>query len=152
MSARIGAAVMAVLLLLYIVLVGQRAVLLLTSGQVVGIAMGVALVVLPLVAVWALGRELWFGWRAERLGARLEAEGAVPAEEIEVRPSGRPLREEADALFPAYRAEAEAHPDDWRPWFRLGIAYDGAGDRRRAREAVRRAIALEAVERRAPGR
>ena len=27
--------------------------------------------------------------------------------------------------------------------FRLGLAYDGAGDRRRAREAIRRAITLE---------
>lgn len=152
MSARIGVAITAALLLLYIVLVGQRAYLLLTSGDPVGIAMGVALVVLPLVAVWALGRELWFGWRAEQLGKRLEQEGGLPDEQIDVHPSGRPVREEADALFPAYRAQAEEHPDDWRSWFRLGIAYDGSGDRRRAREAVRKAIALETAERRASGR
>jgi cytochrome c-type biogenesis protein CcmH/NrfG len=152
MSARIGVAITAALLLLYIVLVGQRAYLLLTSGDAVGIAMGVALVVLPLIAVWALGRELWFGWRAEQLGKRLEQEGGLPDEQIAVHPSGRPVREEADALFPAYRAQAEEQPDDWRSWFRLGIAYDGAGDRRRAREAVRKAIALETAERRASGR
>ncbi|MFT4219169.1 MAG: hypothetical protein QM611_01440 [Microbacterium sp.] len=153
MSARAGVAVMATLLLLYIVLVGQRAVLLLTSGDGLGVAMGAALVVLPLVAVWALGRELWFGWRAEQLGRRLEAEGAAPDETVRVRPSGRALREDADAAFPAFRADAEQHPDDWRVWFRLGVAYDGAGDRRRAREAVRRAIALESAQRRAtPGR
>ncbi len=147
MSARIGVALMAAALLLYIVLVGQRAVLLLTSGDGVGVAMGVALVVLPLIAVWALGRELWFGWRAEQLGRRLEAEGGLPGEQIDVRPSGRPLRGQADALFPAYRADAEEHSDDWRAWYRLGLAYDGAGDRRRAREAVRKAIALERDER-----
>jgi hypothetical protein len=152
MSARIGVAITAALLLLYIVLVGQRAYLLLTSGDPVGIAMGVALVVLPLVAVWALGRELWFGWRAEQLGKRLEQEGGLPDEQIDVHPSGRPVREQADVLFPAYRAQAEEHPDDWRSWFRLGIAYDGSGDRRRAREAVRKAIALETAERRASGR
>ena len=44
--------------------------------------MGVALVVLPIIAAWALGRELWFGVRAEQLARRLEAEGAVPAEEV----------------------------------------------------------------------
>jgi Flp pilus assembly protein TadD len=33
-------------------------------------------------------------------------------------------------------------PDDWAAWFRLGLAYDDAGDRRRAREALQRAIAL----------
>ena len=64
-----------------------------------------------------------------------------------VRPSGRVVRAEGDAVFPAYRADAEAHPDDWRVWFRLGLAYDAAGDRRRAREAVRTAIRLESAER-----
>ena len=148
MSARIGVAVMAVLLALYIVLVGQRAVLLLVSGEPVGIAMGVALIVLPVIAVWGLGRELWFGVRAQQLGRRLESEGAVPQEDVAVRPSGRVVREEADALFPSYRAAVEAAPEDWRAWYRLGLAYDASGDRRRARGAVRTAIRLEGAERR----
>ena len=148
MSARIGVAVMAVLLALYIALVGQRAWLLLTSAEPVAVAIGVSLVVLPCLAAWALGRELWFGLRAQQLGRRLEAEGGLPAEDVAVRPSGRVLREDADAVFPAHRGDVEAHPDDWRAWYRLGLAYDAAGDRRRAREAVRSAIRLEADERR----
>lgn len=143
MSARVGVAVMAALLALYIVLVGQRAWLLLTSGDGVGIAMGAALVVLPLIAAWALWRELAFGVGAQRLARRLEADDALPHEELDVRASGRPDRAQADALFAVYRADVEAHPDDWHAWFRLGLAYDGAGDRRRAREAVRTAIRLE---------
>lgn len=143
MSARIGVAVMAALLALYILLVAQRAWLLLTSGQVVGVAMGVALVVLPLIAAWALWREIAFGVGAQRLSRRMEADGALPAEELDVRASGRPDRAQADALFPRYREDVQAHPDDWRAWFRLGLAYDGAGDRRRAREAMRTAIRLE---------
>ncbi|MGP3535227.1 hypothetical protein ACTU3I_10580 [Microbacterium sp. RD1] len=148
MSARIGVAVMAVALLLYIVLVGQRAWLLLTSGEPIGVALGVALIVLPLLAVWALGRELWFGWRADRLGARLESEGGLPDDDVAIRPSGRVQREDADAVFPRYRAEAEERPTDWRTWYRLGLAYDAASDRRRARDAIRRAIRLESAERR----
>lgn len=148
MSARIGVVVMAALLALYIVLVGQRAWLLLASGDAVAIAMGAALVVLPALAVWAVGRELWFGMRAQQLGRRLEAEGGLPQDEVAVHPSGRVKREDADAVFPAYRADAEAHPDDWRSWYRLGVAYDAAGDRRRAREAVRKAIRLESGDRR----
>jgi Flp pilus assembly protein TadD len=58
------------------------------------------------------------------------------------------MRGDADAVFPAYRADAEEHPDDWRAWYRLGLAYDAAGDRRRAREAVRTAIRLETADRR----
>ena len=136
---------MAALLALYIVLVAERAWLLLRSGNPVGVAMGVALVVLPVIAVWALGRELWFGVRADRLGHRLGAEGALPEEEVALRPSGRVLRDDADAAFPAYRAAVEAAPDDWRAWYRLGMAYDAAGDRRRARSAVRTAIKLESA-------
>ena len=89
MSARIGVAIMAAVLVLYVVLVSQRAVLLLTSGDAVGITMGLALIVLPAIAAWAIGRELWFGMRAENLGRRLENEVGLPDEQLSVRPSGR---------------------------------------------------------------
>ena len=149
MGARIGVAVIAVLLALYIVLVGQRAVILLASGDAVAILMGVVLVVFPALAAWGLGREVWFGVRAERLGRSLESEGGLPEELVGVRPSGRVRREDGDAVFPAHRADVQAHPDDWRAWYRLGLAYDAAGDRRRARAAVRTAIRLETQSRRA---
>jgi cytochrome c-type biogenesis protein CcmH/NrfG len=149
MTARIGVAVMAVLLVGYIVLVAQRAWLLLASGEPIAVAMGLALIVLPLIAAWALGRELWFGIRAESLARRLERDGGLPVDSVGVRPSGRIVREDGDAVFPSYRADVEAHPDDWRAWYRLGLAYDASGDRRRAREAVRTAIRLETKQRRA---
>jgi hypothetical protein len=147
-SSRIGVAVMAALLALYIVLVAQRGVLLIASGQPIAVAMGVVLFVLPVIAAWALARELWFGVRAERLGRRLETEGGLPEQQVGVRPSGRVLKADGNAVFPAFRDDVEAHPDDWRAWYRLGLAYDAAGDRRRAREAVRRAISLESADRR----
>lgn len=143
MSSRIAVGVMAALLLLYIALVAQRAWLLLVSGDPVGVTMGAVLVVLPVIAVWALWRELWFGVRAEQLGRRLEAEGEVPDDLVAVRPSGRVMRADGDALFPRFKAEVESAPEDWRAWYRLGIVYDAAGDRRRARAAVRTAIRLE---------
>ncbi|MFG6403343.1 tetratricopeptide repeat protein [Microbacterium sp. P04] len=148
MKARSGVALMAVLLLLYIGLAGQRAWVLITTGDPVAIALGCALIVLPVIAVWALGRELWFGVRAQSLGEKLEAQGELPADSVAVRPSGRVLRDDADAVFPGYRAAVEQHPEDWRSWYRLGLAYDAAGDRRRARSAIRTAISREAASRR----
>jgi hypothetical protein len=139
---RIGVIVIAVLLVLYLVLVGQRAIVLMGTGVPVAVVMGIALIVLPIIGAWALWRELQFGIRAERLGAQLDAEGGLPDEQIETRASGRPLRDAADELFPAYREAAEASPEDWRAWYRLGLVYDGAGDRRRARGAIREAIKL----------
>ncbi|MCM3500505.1 hypothetical protein M3667_01265 [Microbacterium sp. P26] len=149
MKVRVAVAVMTVLLLMYVVLAGQRAIVLLGSGETIGMVMGVALLVLPLLALWAIGRELWFGVRAQQLGERLDAEGGLPDEDLPVRPSGRIERADGDALFPRYRADVEAHPDDWRARYRLALAYDAAGDRRRARAAVRTAVRLETAERRA---
>ena len=142
MRGRIAVVVMAVLLALYLVLVGQRAVLFVLTGEPVAIAIGVALILLPVVGAWALTRELLFGFGAERLGRRLESEGGLPTEEYPARPSGRLDRDAVDGAFPGYRAAVEEAPDDWRAWYRLGLAYDGAGDRKRARQAVREAIRL----------
>jgi cytochrome c-type biogenesis protein CcmH/NrfG len=148
MSARIGVAIIAAALALYLVLTAQRAVLLVATGEPVGVAMGIALIVLPLIAAWGLGREILFGAQAARLGRVLADEGALPQEQLAARPSGRVLREEADAVFPRYREAVETAPESWRDWYRLGLAYDGSGDRRRARGAIRTAIRLERGERR----
>jgi Flp pilus assembly protein TadD len=59
------------------------------------------------------------------------------------RASGRIERDAADALFDTVRAEVTEHPDDWRRWYRLARAYDYAGDRTRAREAMRTALKMQ---------
>jgi Flp pilus assembly protein TadD len=50
-------------------------------------------------------------------------------------------------LFAQVKAEWDADPDNWRASYRLARAYDYAGDRSRAREIMRRAVALERWER-----
>ncbi|WEO78625.1 tetratricopeptide repeat protein [Cryobacterium sp. SO2] len=143
MKGRIAVVVMALLLVFYLVLVGWRAVLFVQSGDPVGILIGVALIVLPIIGAWALVREILFGLRCERLVTQLDAEGELPVNDLPSRPSGRPYREAADAQFPGYRDAVDAAPEDWRAWFRLGLAYDASGDRRRARGALRTAMSLE---------
>lgn len=139
---RVGVVVMTALLVLYLAFTVQYAFILITDGQPATVALGVALLVLPLLGTWGLVVELRFMLRAQRLARRLEAEGGLPAEEIPLLPSGRPDRDAADALFPGYQAAVEAAPDSWQAWFRLGIAYDASGDRKRARWATRKAIEL----------
>lgn len=140
---KLGVIVMAALLLLYLVAVGQLAIALLQSGDGVAITMGIALAVLPILGVWGLIAELFFGFRSQRLIGILESEGALPVETAPLRTSGKPERAAADEDFPLYKAEVEAEPKSWRAWLRLALAYDASGDRRRARRAVRTAIALE---------
>ena len=139
---RISAAVMAILLLVYLVLVAQLAVRFIAVGEPISTAIGIALFVLPLVGLWALIAELVFGVRSERLGRRLANEGMTPMADLPRLPSGRVERSAADDAFPSFQAETEASPESWEAWYRLGLAYDACGDRTRARGAIRRAIAL----------
>ncbi|MBL3686552.1 hypothetical protein D3248_06245 [Leucobacter zeae] len=150
MSARarsiVGVAIISALLVLYFAFAGVRAIGLIASGTPVAVLMGVAYIVLPLIGVWALLRELAFGRRSTALVDRLDAEGRLPDDLGEAGPTGRVSRETADAAFPQYREAAEAAPGSWRAWMRLGLVYDACGDRKRARAAIREAIALERAE------
>jgi hypothetical protein len=135
-------AALLVVLAFYAVLIGVKGVALLGSGSLAGVALGLALLVLPVLGVLLAWRELEFGRRCARLAAALEAEGALPVDDLPRRPSGRVDRAAADEEFARMRAETEAEPGSWRAWFRLALAYDAAGDRARAREAARHALAL----------
>jgi hypothetical protein len=143
MKNRIASLVMAALLVLYLVLVVQYALLLILDPAPAAKVSGVALIVLPLIGAWALFSDLLFVVRAERLVKRLAAAGELPVDELPRLPSGRPDPAVADAEFPHYQAMVEADPGNWKPWVLLGLAYDASGDRKRARWATRRAIRLE---------
>ena len=137
-------AFMCAALLVYLVLLGRTAVLMISSGRAVAVVLGVALLILPAIGLWAMIATLRAGFAHQKL-ARLVAEDGI---ELDVsalprRPSGRIERDAADALFDTVRAELDSDPDDWRRWYRLARAYDYAGDRGRAREAMKRAVELQ---------
>ena len=98
MTSRIGVAVMAVCLALYIVVVGQRAVVMMTTGEPIALVIGAALIVMPIIGVWALYREIRFGFAADRLGRTLDAEGGMPQAEGELTASGRIAREDVEPM------------------------------------------------------
>ena len=142
MMTRIGVVLIGAALVIYFVLMGQKAVLFIGSGEPAGIAMGVALLILPLIGAWALVREIVFGVQAERLGALLDSEGSMPVAESELTPSGRLAKADAEPLIQRYTAAADQAPDDWRARYRLGVVQDAAGRRKDARASIRAAIAL----------
>ncbi|MFR9674659.1 hypothetical protein [Streptomyces sp. TR06-5] len=142
MRARLTYTAVAAVLVVYFVLVGSRGVVLLEQGTPVTIALGAAVLVLPVIGLWFLWHTTRFARSAGRLARELEAEGGLPVDELERTPSGRIDRASADAVFAARKAEAEREPDDWRTWFRLAVAYHDARDTPRARKAMQRAIAL----------
>jgi hypothetical protein len=146
-TARRTALLLVGVLVVYLVLVGWRGVLLVRTGDPVAVALGLAVLVLPVVAAVVVARELRFGVATQRMARELEADGGLPVDDLPRRPSGRVVREAADATFAGRRAEVEAAPEDWRAWYRLAVAYDDAGDRRRAREAMRYAVRLHGSRR-----
>ena len=108
MTARIGAIVMAALLGLYLVFVFQYALLLIGSQNGIAKALGIALLVLPIVGAWALVSEIVFVVRGQRLVRRLGEQGGLPVDDLPRLPSGRIDPQAADLEFPRYRAEVEA--------------------------------------------
>jgi cytochrome c-type biogenesis protein CcmH/NrfG len=137
-------AFMCVAMVVYFVLLGRAGVVLVSSGRWAPVGLGIAIFILPVVGLWAMIATLRAGFAHQRL-ARLARESGM---ELDVsalprRPSGRIERAAADALFDSVRTEVEDDPDDWRRWYRLARAYDYAGDRGRARETMKKAVAMQ---------
>ena len=116
MRAKITYAVTAAALVVYFVLAGNRGLLLIGTGSPPAVALGLAVLVLPVIGVWFLWKNTQFVRRANALAAELDAEGGLPADELRRTPSGRVDRDSADEVFARRKAETEAAPDDWRTW------------------------------------
>jgi hypothetical protein len=135
---------MCLALVAYFVLLGRTAVLLIASGDAAAVGLGAAVLLMPLIGLWAMVATLRAGFAHQRLARQAREQGLeLDVSELPRRPSGRIERGAADALFQEVRAEVEAEPDDWRRWYRLARAYDYAGDRGRARETMKKAVELE---------
>lgn len=141
-GAKVGAIATAALTLMYVAILGQHGWLLVNSKDPLQITFGALILAFPAFAIFSLVREFRFGIAVEKLGTILEAENEWPKFNFELRPSGRPTRDSARAEFQVYKAKAEADPNNWKIWFALGLTYDAAGDRSRARSAMREAIRL----------
>lgn len=142
-TALVAALALTALLALYVWLVAGRAVALVRTGEPVGVGLGVAFAVLPLLVLLLVVREWLLAVDVQRMADTLAARGELPVDDLPRSPGGRIDREAAAAAFELARTEAEsAAVGDWGPWYRLAFAYDAAGDRRRARAALRHASRL----------
>lgn len=128
---------MTLLTLIYVALMAGRAIALLSEPTLIPQLMGAGMLLFPAVAIWALWRELQFGVRSEQLVKRALEQGLYELD-LELRPSGRATKESAALAFEKVKAEFD---DSWQHWLLLAEAYDASGDRKRARAAMRTAIA-----------
>lgn len=141
-------AFLVIALAFYFLLLGRIAVSLIGSGKAAAVAMGIGVLILPIIGVWVVATSIRAALAHQHLARRIHAEGReLDVSELPRRPSGRIEKAAADELFEKVKLEWEAAPDDWRTNYRAARAYDYAGDRTRARETMRRAVALERAER-----
>ena len=141
MITKIWVGLMLALTLFYVLTLLGRGIILLQEPSLIAIAMGLAILVLPLVALWALFAELQFGLKAQRLSRRLIALD-IPGLDLDLRASGRATKDSANKELERIQDAVNRDPEDWSLWFQLGEAHDAAGERKNARAAIRKAILL----------
>ncbi|MFZ1362572.1 MAG: hypothetical protein WAS05_06515 [Candidatus Nanopelagicales bacterium] len=139
MRAKSTAILLGVILAIYLVITVGFGYAFVATGDGLAIGIGIGLWVLAVLGAWIIWREFEFGRHTQTMAYELEQAGELPPDILARTPGGRVDREAADAEFQRMRILVDQNPDDWRPWFNLATAYDAAGDRKRAREAMRHA-------------
>lgn len=132
---------MAALTALYAFLLFGRGLVLIQDDNPVGILMGLAILVFPLLAVWVLFVEIRFGLRLAKLG-RIFSESEIAFPHYELKPSGKAIAESGQRIFQDISERLQLDENNYLLWYLLADSYDKLGDRTRARKAARRSIAL----------
>lgn len=145
MALKIWIAVMTALAGLYLFFMVERGLVLLADENLVVKLFGFLLLVFPVLAAWGIWRELSFGIKSERLAKSIDPQ-LLNDLAFEFRPSGKPTKESALQVFEELKAKADEEPTSWQQWYLLALAYEGSGDRARARSCVRKAIALAEID------
>lgn len=141
MVTKVWLTAMVFITLLYAFLLFERGLVLLTDSQPVAVALGLAILFFPLAALASIFFEIRFGLRLAKIG-KLSEQGGIELPEYELRPSGKATKESGEQVFESIRAKLEQDEANYLLWFLLADAYDKLGDRRRARAAARKSIAL----------
>src|ERR1700757_3356419 len=111
-------AFMCVAMLAYFVLLGRLAIAMIASGRPAAVGLGLALLVMPVIGLWAMIATLRAGFAHQKLARLIGADGMeLDTSALPRRPAGRTRGGSADALFAAVRAEVEGDSDDWRRWY-----------------------------------
>ncbi len=144
MGTKIWIGAMTALSVLYLGLMLQRGLVLIVDPNWMVKILGLALLLLPMFAFWAIAREIGFGLASEKVARKMPSDSFEQLGLV-LRPSGKATKESATSAFDVASSLVQSDPN-WQNWFLLGVVYEANGDRRRARSAIRKAIELERAE------
>lgn len=150
MKPKVLAGLLTVAVVGYFLLMTRQALVFIGEGGVL-VLLGLAILALPILGIYVVLREWQFGVKVQQLARYLDQRGELPEDNLPKRPSGRPDRAAADDRFAERAEEVHRSPDDPGAWFRLAVAYDDAGDRKRGRSSMRKAVELFDRQRSAGG-
>ena len=85
----VGAVLVTALLAVWVWLVGVRSVQLIATGRAVGIALGTAFLVLPLLVIALIVREWLLAVDVQRMADELDRAGELPVDDLPRSPGGR---------------------------------------------------------------
>lgn len=142
MPAKTTAIIIALVLVIYLIISIGYGYAFIATGSAPAIGIGIGILILPVLGFWILWREFRFGLNVQAMARELAASQELPVDDLPRSPGGRVDRDAADAEFMQLKSIVESNPTNWRHWFNLATAYDAAGDRKRARSAMRHAWEL----------
>ncbi|XBH22513.1 tetratricopeptide repeat protein [Jonesiaceae bacterium BS-20] len=137
-----GPVAVTVLLGIFVWAIGVRVVAMFQTGEPIAIALATGVAITMVIGVSILGKEWQLAATVQKMANVLAQRGELRQDELPRSPGGRIDRAAADAEFVGLRQVVEDHPGSWQAWFQLGFGYDAAGDRKRARQALRQAAKL----------
>ncbi|MFC0581475.1 hypothetical protein [Micrococcoides hystricis] len=135
---KLGVIAVTAMMLLFLGVGVISAIQFISTGQLIPVLIGVAVLALCGVGLWFIVTELRFGFGMQSMARQLESEGGLLLDDLPKTPAGRYIREDADAEFD--RVIASADPNRWQDLYRVALSYDAAGDRGRARKTMRAAL------------
>ena len=135
---KLGVAAVTAMMLLFLGVGIISAIQFISTGQLVPVLIGVAVLALCGIGIWFTVTELRFGFGMQAMARQLEAEGGLLPDDLPKTPGGRYIRQDADAEFDQVLADADLNR--WQDLYRIALSYDAAGDRGRARRTMRQAL------------
>lgn len=131
--ARRIALILAAVLSVYLFFAASRGIDLIRTDDPAVQALGVAVLILPILGAFLVIREIRFGKLSYQMGQVID-EAYLPSADI--------AADQKNANLVAAIDRAKEDMDNWQAWYSVALAYDLMNERKLAREAMRYSVEL----------